>query len=400
MRATWFVALDVVRRKAVLRGRLRTLAYEAVHCAGSSTGLFVLDARVLPAGIRVLVRAESKTELRAFVKRFVACFSSINAFAQPHWRARAHVLRIQPHKLAAYRDFLRRCGAFGEELMPKSPARPVNSQMRALAAILRVAERCNESRCGGDAMAARARRYVAEHDAPQDDRSAFARLCFVIFAAGLGFGPVESCRDALETAFSGFEPSRVAEIDDAQAAAILAMPIIRNRAKIDACVENGRRWHALCADGQSYLARVAAAAAGDHPSDGWPRLTAMLRADFSRLGDMTARLTLKRWGFFMALSHPAVRRLLTRLHCVEAGAPDMHVQRLVASLAQKAGRDPYAVEAALADFASDGPCRKEPRCAQCPLCDRCPTGIAREHKSATDEAAAAPSESLQTAHSA
>jgi len=376
------------------------LALDALRRASSSSGVLVLDARLLPMGIRALVSARSRMELRSLLKRFVACFSSTNTVVEARWRASAHVHRILPHQLGAYRDFMRRCGRSGDASMSKGSQPSSNAHMRALTAIVRMVERSNESRSGSDETAARVRRYVAEHDAPRDDRDAFARLCCVIFAAGLGFGPVARCREALEAAFCGFEPSRVAELDEARATAMLAMPIIRNRAKIDACIDNGRRWHALTTGGGSYLARVAAAAADDDPSEGWPRLSAMLRADFSRLGAMTARLTLKRWGFFMAGSHPGARRLLTRLHCVDAAAPDAHVQRLIASLAQKAGRDPYSVEASLADFAADGPCRKEPHCERCALLERCPTGLAQEPQKAPETNARRPSESLQTAQSA
>ena len=59
---------------------------------------------------------------------------------------------------------------------------------------------------GTDAYNERVRRYVAEHDAPADDRVAFERLCLTIFAQGLGFDAVERYRGALKSAFSDFVP--------------------------------------------------------------------------------------------------------------------------------------------------------------------------------------------------
>jgi hypothetical protein len=222
-------------------------------------------------------------------------------------------------------------------------------------------------------MSGRIRRWVASHEAPRDDRAAFAKLSEAIFAQGLGFEVVEKHRIALEAAFSGFAPDAVAQIDEKQVGMLLHEPIIRNRAKIEACITNARRWQEFVSAGTTYLGRVAEIGASDDAATGWPKLVAALQEDFCRLGEPTARIALKRWGFFTALAHPGVRRALVRLGLVDANAEGPAVQLFIGAVAEAAGRDAYAVEAALAIFAGAGACRATPRCNECPLNEVCPS---------------------------
>ena len=234
---------------------------------------------------------------------------------------------------------------------------------------------------GADEAARRSRRYLADHDAPSDDHIAYARLCLVVFAQGLGFNAVDAKLQALNEAFVGFAPDRVATFDDAQIARVLEAPIIRNEAKVRACVENARRW-VEASDGATYLGKIAAIAAGDDAADGWPALVDRLQADFARIGETAARQTLKRWGFFTAFAHPGSRRVLERLHLVDESDPPAAVQCFVGAVARIAGRDPYQLEASLALFASLGPCKRDPACDACVIADRCPTGLGRASASA------------------
>ena len=247
---------------------------------------------------------------------------------------------------------------------------------RRLAALVRAIDTANDRALGADEVAARIRRYVGDHDAPADDRIAFARLCTVIFAQGIGYEAVTAKADALRTAFAGFDATLVAQFDDAHAASLLEAPIIRNAAKIGACVENARRWTSLAGQHGSYLGRVASLAASDDPAMGWQSLARAVRDDFVRLGDTGARQTLKRWGFFTAFAHPGVRRCVERLGVIDQSADGPGLQRLVGAAAHRLGRDPYAVEAAVAVFASAGPCRPTPKCGECALADRCPSSMA------------------------
>ena len=246
---------------------------------------------------------------------------------------------------------------------------------RKLATLVRHVDRSVDRAIGSDEVAARVRRYVGEHDAPSDDRIAFARLCTVVFAQGLGYDIVLKKSAELHASFDGFDPGSVARYDDARVLALLDAPIVKNAAKIRACVENAKRWCALAQQHGSYLGRVASIAATDDPVAGWHALADAVRGDFVHVGESAARQTLKRWGFFTAFVHPGARRSMERLGMIDAATDGPAVQRLIGGAAHRLGRDPYAVEAAFALFAGLGPCRKTPKCSECGLADRCPSAV-------------------------
>lgn len=232
-----------------------------------------------------------------------------------------------------------------------------------------------DTQLGADECAARLRRYVADHDAPAEEAIAFGRLCEVIFAQGLGFAIVARKHDALASAFERFDPATLAAYGASDVRRLLAEPIIRNEAKIRACIDNAKRWRELAAAQGGYLPRVAAIAANDDPAAGWPALTAALAADFERINAAAAGQTLKRWGFFTAFGHPGSRRVMERLGLVDPQTTPAQAQLVVGSLANALARDPYAVEGVLALFAALGPCSPQPQCARCALSERCPTGV-------------------------
>jgi len=242
--------------------------------------------------------------------------------------------------------------------------------VKSAARLIRSIEAANSNLLGMDEAAGRIRRYVAAHETPHDDRHAFSKLCETLFAQGLGFEVVATHWSALETAFFGFEPKSVAAITEGEVGRLLTAPIIRNRAKIEACIENARRWLELAA-GASYLARVASAAADDSATDGWPRLVLMLQRDFQRLREAAARTTLKRWGFFTARSHAGAQRVMERLGLLEPVVASPQAQQLIGRIAQTLGVDPYGIEASLAIFAANGPCRRQPNCQSCSLSEQC-----------------------------
>jgi 3-methyladenine DNA glycosylase Tag len=247
---------------------------------------------------------------------------------------------------------------------------------RRAAGLMRDIERSVDGMLGADEAARRTRHYVADHDAPADDHTAYARLCAVVFAQGLGFGAVDARREHFAEAFAGFAPEKVAAFDDDRVALVLQAPIIRNEVKIRACVENARHWVGAAGDA-AYLSRVARFAVDDDAASGWPALTQMLQEDFVRIGETAARQALKRWGFFTAYAHPGSRRVMERLQLIAGTDSPAAVQCFLGAVARIAGRDPYQLEATLALFASLGTCKREPECGTCVLVEKCPTASAR-----------------------
>ena len=88
--------------------------------------------------------------------------------------------------------------------------------------------------------------YLAYHDQEwgwpvRDDVGLFERLCLEGFQSGLSWITILRKRDNFRSAFSGFEPSVVAGFGPDDVARLLAdAGIVRNRAKIDAVINNAR----------------------------------------------------------------------------------------------------------------------------------------------------------------
>ena len=73
------------------------------------------------------------------------------------------------------------------------------------------------------------------------DRALFEMLTLEGFQAGLSWLTILRKRDAFRAAFRGFDPALIARFDDADRARLLAdAGIVRNRAKIDATIDNAR----------------------------------------------------------------------------------------------------------------------------------------------------------------
>jgi DNA-3-methyladenine glycosylase I len=93
--------------------------------------------------------------------------------------------------------------------------------------------------------------YVAYHDEEwgrplRDDDGLFERLCLEAFQSGLSWLTILRKREAFRAAFAGFAIERVAAFGEDDVARLLAdAGIVRNRAKIEACVHNARAAAAL-----------------------------------------------------------------------------------------------------------------------------------------------------------
>jgi DNA-3-methyladenine glycosylase I len=74
-----------------------------------------------------------------------------------------------------------------------------------------------------------------------DDRHLFEMLILEGAQAGLSWSTILRKREGYRRAFEGFDPARVAEFDQARIEALLQDPgIVRNRAKVEATVQNAR----------------------------------------------------------------------------------------------------------------------------------------------------------------
>lgn len=72
-----------------------------------------------------------------------------------------------------------------------------------------------------------------------DDVELFERLILECFQAGLSWSTILNKRESFRAAFRGFDPTVVAQFDDADRARLMAdAGIVRNRAKIDAAIGN------------------------------------------------------------------------------------------------------------------------------------------------------------------
>lgn len=133
-----------------------------------------------------------------------------------------------------------------------------------------------------------------------DDRVLFERLCLEVFQAGLSWLIVLKKRPALNAAFDGFDPARIAGYDDGDVARLLAdAGIIRNRRKIAATIENAIRFKALQADHGSFAHWLAA----HHPRDkaDWVKL---FRQTFVFMGGEVVGEFLMSIGYLPGAHHP------------------------------------------------------------------------------------------------
>jgi|SRR5579875_424679 len=104
-----------------------------------------------------------------------------------------------------------------------------------------------EDRLARCAWAGSTPEYQAYHDTEwglpvADDRRLFEKLCLEGFQAGLSWLTILRKREAFREVFLGFDPERVAAFDQERVAELMAdARIVRNRAKIEAVINNAQR---------------------------------------------------------------------------------------------------------------------------------------------------------------
>jgi DNA-3-methyladenine glycosylase I len=103
--------------------------------------------------------------------------------------------------------------------------------------------------------------YLAYHDDEwgrpvTDDRGVYERLCLEAFQSGLSWLTILRKRDGFRAAFADFDFDAVARFSDRDVERLLGdSGIVRNRAKIEATIANGKATAQLAAAGES-LARL------------------------------------------------------------------------------------------------------------------------------------------------
>ena len=117
-------------------------------------------------------------------------------------------------------------------------------------------------------------RMVEYHDTEwgvtlKDDTELFERLALESFQAGLSWSTILNKRASFRDAFRGFDPGVVAAFDDGDRERLMAdAGIVRNRAKIDATIDNARGVLELAREFGSFDAYLASAVPG--PPAGLP----------------------------------------------------------------------------------------------------------------------------------
>ena len=92
---------------------------------------------------------------------------------------------------------------------------------------------------------------VAYHDTEWgrpvvDDTRLFEKICLEGFQSGLSWLTILRKRERFRNAFDGFDPGRIARYDDGDVARLLAdAGIVRHRGKIQATINNARRYPGL-----------------------------------------------------------------------------------------------------------------------------------------------------------
>jgi DNA-3-methyladenine glycosylase I len=88
--------------------------------------------------------------------------------------------------------------------------------------------------------------YIAYHDEEwgrpvHDSRALFEKLCLEAFQSGLAWITILRKRENFRAAFAGFDVERVAAFGEEDVERLMSDPgIVRNRAKIDATINNAR----------------------------------------------------------------------------------------------------------------------------------------------------------------
>jgi DNA-3-methyladenine glycosylase I len=120
---------------------------------------------------------------------------------------------------------------------------------------------------------------------PHSDQEYFALLARAVFSAGLGPKVVEARWKDMVTAFHSFDPAKVQGMDESDVSRLLGDPaVIRNRRKIEAVIENARRFLERVGESVSFHAYLTGLGAGSDLEEAAERLA----ETFTHLGRTSA----------------------------------------------------------------------------------------------------------------
>lgn len=141
--------------------------------------------------------------------------------------------------------------------------------------------------------------YVHYHDREwgvpvRDDRRQFEFLTLEGAQAGLNWSTILNKREGYRKAFAGFDPERVARFSAKKIAALLKDPgIVRNRLKVNAAVNNAKRFLEVQKEFGSFSKYIWSFVGGKQKVNRWKRLSQLpavskesdaLSADLKRRG--------------------------------------------------------------------------------------------------------------------
>ena len=122
-------------------------------------------------------------------------------------------------------------------------------------------------------------------------RKHFEQLTLEIFQAGLSWRTILHKREAFRKEFMGFAPEKVARFTEKDIERILGNPgVVRNRKKIEATIENARRFLAIKKKHGSFNRYLASL------PDDLPSLQKIFRAEFVFMGPKIAEAYLESVG--------------------------------------------------------------------------------------------------------
>ena len=142
--------------------------------------------------------------------------------------------------------------------------------------------------------------YIPYHDEEwgvpvHDDKIQFEFLTLEAAQAGLSWATILNKREGYRKAFAGFDPEKVAKFDAKKIAALLKDPgIVRNRLKVNAAVNNARRFLEVRKEFGTFSKYIWGFVGGKPKVNRWTRLSQL--PAFSKESDALSA-DLKKRGF-------------------------------------------------------------------------------------------------------